>query len=271
MRVVLEPGRRRGHDQCKRSRCLSLVEVARLTEAIGDIGQAKNSLLACFCEGVESRRFHLDCQETPGAGGRNRLLGLAERSVRGPGTADHYRQSGYLESGQNLGKQSDIDAYLFLRRKIVSAGPFVPKRTINQNEIGRRADVSNLASRAYAYEETATGGEHELRNHDCIGRSNNASHEAEAEAFGRLERDEAGMIAGPVLHLDGPAVSYRVSHKIAIRIEHAHRRQLSRRQESLPACLPEHVFRQEQRRCAGIVAMGVRRCIHFAVGARIDF
>ena len=126
------------------------------------------------------------------------------------------------------------------------AGALVAQRAVDQHEVGCRAGRHDLSRRGDADEQAAAGGE-ELLGHQHRERgADRTSDDAEELAVLR-HRDEIGVVAGPFRQGPGPAGGLQVTHEVAIRIEDADLRHVSRWQGFLPPGFPQQVLGPEHR------------------------
>ena len=143
--------------------------------AIWLVTWAKHStaLPSCRGEGVEGRGLHLDREQTSGRHGVDRLLCLAKRRIGGPGGAT-------LDSDAKMDKgpgdrlhQHRIGLAELCRRQVVVAGALVPQGSLDQDEVGRRAQLGEAPCRGHADEQPAArreqllGHQHGKRRADC--------------------------------------------------------------------------------------------------------
>src|SRR6516162_2675258 len=103
-------------------------------------------------------------------------------------------------------------------RQIVIARPFVADRAIDEDEIRRGSDWSNLASGRHADQQPATGCEKLLSDQHGKRRADDAIDDANFADADDIEGEKFGVIAGPSLMDAARAGPFEMAYDIAIRI-----------------------------------------------------
>jgi hypothetical protein len=130
----------------------------------------------------------------------------------------------------------------------VIARPLVPQRAVDQDEVWRGPDRSNLASGRDADQQTAAGREKLLGDQHREWRTDSAADNTYLADAIEIEGEKLGVIAGPSLMDVTGAGPFEVAHDIAVRIEHADLGHGNERQLSLSARHPQQGFGPEDRR-----------------------
>jgi len=125
------------------------------------------------------------------------------------------------------------------------ARPLVAQRTVDQDEVRRRPDLSG---RGDADEQSATGREELLGDQHGEGCANGAANDADLADAVEIEGKKLGVITGPTFMDTAAAGPLEMTDDITVRIEHADFGDSDERQLPLPARLPQQGFGPEHRR-----------------------
>jgi hypothetical protein len=173
------------------------------------MGEADHRTTAGRGERIERRRLHFDGEDAGGTAQRNCRLGLAERRVRRPGRANMGRVAGLRERVAGECEEAGIGGCIGRGRKVVIARALVPHRTLDQDVIGRRPGVNDLAGRGDVHQKPAARSE-QLLGHQHRERA--ADHTADDAAPNRVVGGAWGThdLSSPSLGVVGTLVGVPV-------------------------------------------------------------
>ena len=125
---------------------VTLLEIAfKAAEPIGHMCDAQHRFVAGMAEGVERRSFHLYRQNSLATPLGDCFRGFAEGSVGRPcGTAMHSAVCANQDFVRQR-EQGAVGTHELAGRQIVIARPFVAQGAIDNDMVGRRPEISDLA------------------------------------------------------------------------------------------------------------------------------
>ena len=139
------------------------------------------------------------------------------------------------------------------------ARSLIAQCALNENVIGRRAVIGDLARRRKAQNQAASGGrkllgdEHGKRTADRT--ADDAQPVAALKPFPHL-----GVVAGPMGRPCRAMALTQVVNNVAVRIENANGRHRAGRKAFLPSRFAQHILRFENRRGAMVSSLQERHC-----------
>src|SRR6266404_800332 len=170
---------------------------------VGDMGKAQDRFAAGLGECIEACRLHFDredvaCAAALDGGGR-----LAEGCINRPAGASVNRLR-YGPEGVHRGLDepfSGVDE--ICRRQVVVARALIAQSPVDQDEIGRRSPLNELAGRSHADQKPAARDKQLLGEQHGVGGADGAADDP--EAFSRmLEFIEIRVVARPFGRAAGP-------------------------------------------------------------------
>ena len=118
------------------------------------------------------------------------------------------------------------------------ARPFVAQCPIDNDEVWRRSRSHDLTGRSESDKQPTAAREQFFRHEDCE-RSTNGSSDNAYLLPGKRERIQFGVIAWPTCKGLGSSRFAKRARKVAVGIQHAHRRHLNRWEVLLAPCLSQ--------------------------------